>query len=31
VLGRGLRVSQPIRIAYVEDEHARLVWPLALE
>lgn len=29
VLGCGLRASQPIRIAYIEEEHARLVWPLA--
>jgi DNA-binding transcriptional MerR regulator len=31
VLGRGLRFGQPIRIAYIEEEHARLVWPLAHE
>jgi DNA-binding transcriptional MerR regulator len=31
VLGRGLRFDQPIRIVYIEEEHARLVWPLAHE
>jgi DNA-binding transcriptional MerR regulator len=31
VLGRGLRISQPIRIVWPGDDHARLVWPLAPE
>jgi hypothetical protein len=29
VLGQGHRFSQPIRVLYVANEHARLVWPLA--
>jgi DNA-binding transcriptional MerR regulator len=29
-LGQGHRFSQPIRIVYFGDDHARLVWPLAL-
>ncbi len=28
-LGRGLRFAQPIRIVYIAEAHARLVWPLA--
>jgi hypothetical protein len=29
VLGHGRRISQPIRIEWLGDDHARLVWPLA--
>jgi DNA-binding transcriptional MerR regulator len=28
VLGQGLQISQPIRIQFLADEHAVLVWPL---
>jgi DNA-binding transcriptional MerR regulator len=28
-LGQGYQISQPIRIVYLGDDHARLVWPLA--
>ena len=28
VLGQGLRSSQPIRIEYLDDAHARIVWPI---
>jgi DNA-binding transcriptional MerR regulator len=30
-LGQGHRISQPIRIVFLGDEHARLVWPLAAD
>ena len=30
-LGQGHRFSQPIRIVFLGDEHARLVWPLAAD
>jgi DNA-binding transcriptional MerR regulator len=29
VLGQGHRISQPIRIVFLGDDHARLVWPVA--